>query len=394
MSHSNAATPSKPHALATIAIHAGGHPDVETGAIAPPIHLSTTYEHPADTSMLTGYIYQRYKNPTQDRLEAALAALESDARDAPAHALFYGTGLAAVAGVVAQFRPGMRILLADDCYFAARKLMLLEAARIGFEVELVDMTDDSALQSAFSKKPDWVWAETPSNPLLKITDIARLAQRCQAAKATLVVDATFATPALLQPLALGADVVMHSATKYLAGHSDCMGGVLVMRSTSLYQQLADTRTLQGNTASPFAAWLTLRGIRTLLARLRWQCESAAKIASALAAHPRVARVHYPGLPSHPQHAIAKAQMRDFGAMLSFELAGENAAAQRAHAIAVASRLQLFINATSLGSVESLVEHRQSSEGPSSTSPPGLLRLSIGLEASADLLADLMQALDE
>lgn len=377
--------------LATLAVHAGGAPDPGTGAVAPPIHLSTTFEHPADVALLDGYIYQRYSNPTQDRLETALAAIESP--DAPAQALFFATGMAAVAAIIATLRPGQRVLLADDTYFAARTLMRVESERIGFRCQQVDFTDVDATQLAFAEPVNLVWAETPSNPLLKVTDIAHLARLARASGARLVVDATFATPVLLQPLALGADVVMHSATKYLAGHSDCMGGALVMRDEDFYRTLYEVRKLHGATASPFAAWLTLRGLRTLLPRLHWQCRSAHHVAQMLVPHPSVAKVHFPGLPDHPQHQVAKAQMRDAGAMLSFEVRADSASAARARAIAVAQRLKLFTNATSLGSVESLVEHRQSSEGPTSTTPAGLLRLSIGLEAVEDLIADLTQALE-
>ena len=378
--------------FATLAVHAGGEPDAQTGAIAPPIHLSTTFEHPADTELLDGFIYQRYGNPTQDRLETALAVLESKGSATPAKALFFATGMAAVSSVLARLKPGQRVILADDGYFAARKLMGIEAQRIGFALDLVDLTDADALQSAFSTPVDLVWAETPSNPLLKVTDIARLSSYCKKSDALLVVDATFATPALLKPLALGADVVMHSATKYMAGHSDCMGGALIMRKDSLYEELAELRKLHGNTASPFAAWLTLRGLRSLPARLAWQCRSAVQIAEFLSKHASVAKVHFPGLASHPQHQVAALQMCEFGAMLSFEVHANPVDGGRAKALTVAAKLKLFINATSLGSVESLVEHRQSAEGPSSTTPPSLLRLSIGLEAAQDLLADLAQAL--
>ncbi len=373
-------------------MHAGGEPDAQTGAIAPPIHLSTTFEHPADTALLDGFIYQRYGNPTQDRLETALAALESEGSDLPAKALFFATGMAAVSAILARLKPGQRVILADDGYFAARKLMGIEAQRIGFTLDSVDLTDASALHAAFSAPVDLVWAETPSNPLLKVTDIARLSRYCRASGALMVVDATFATPALLKPLALGADVVMHSATKYMAGHSDCMGGALVMRDGSIFEELAELRKLHGSTASPFAAWLTLRGLRSLPARLAWQCRSAAQIAEFLITHPAVAKVHFPGLAGHPQHAVAASQMREFGAMLSFEVHQDAIDSGRAKAIAVAAKLKLFINATSLGSVESLVEHRQSAEGKASTTPPSLLRLSIGLEAAQDLIADLAQAL--
>lgn len=368
--------------IETLAVHAGFHVDPQTRALSQPIHLATTFEHPADSALNTGYLYQRYTNPTQEQLESALSTLEG-----AKHSVFFATGMAAAAAMLHTVAPGSRVLLADDTYFAVRKLFIDEGARMGITCELVDMTDLPALERALEQPCALVWMETPSNPLIKVTAISAVAQRARAAGAQSVVDATFATPVLLSALALGADVVMHSTTKYLSGHSDNMGGSLSLNDDALHARLFEVRKLLGGTASPFAAWLTLRGIRSLAARLRWQCESAQKIAEFLQAHPQVLATHYPGLPSHEGHHIARVEMRGFGGMLSFQVRGD-----RARAIAVASALRLFTNATSLGSTESLVEHRQSVEGPSSTTPGNLLRLSIGLEHVEDLIADLAQAL--
>jgi cystathionine gamma-synthase len=278
--------------------------------------------------------------------------------------------------------------MADDTYFAVRKLAQTWFPRWRLELSLVDMCDVAAVRAALRPNTRCLWVETPSNPLIKLTSVSAIAEVARSAQATLVVDATFATPMLLQPLALGADVVLHSTTKYLAGHSDVTGGALVFaRNQGLAEAVRDSRKLLGAVASPFASWLVLRGIRTLAARMDWHQRNAAAVARFLATHPRVARVHYPGLDSHPQHATAVAEMRGYGGMLSFEVAGS-----RADAIAVAGRLRLFVNATSLGGFESLVEHRESTEGPGTSTPAQLLRLSVGLEHSEDLMADLAQAL--
>ncbi len=370
------------HQLETRLVHAGSALDA-TGAVAPAIHMSTTFVHPADSALLDGYLYQRYSSPTQEQLEVALAELEGAPR-----ALFFATGLAAAAAMLHTLKPGARVLLADDTYFAIRKLFLDEGERIGMRCELVDMTDLAAVKHALSTPADMVWLESPSNPLIKITDIESVSRCAKSAGAVVVVDATFCTPLLLRPLSLGADVVLHSTTKYLSGHSDNMGGSLTLISEPLYLRLFELRKLLGGTASPFAAWLTLRGIRSLAARLSWMCASAKQVAAFLSTHPKVAKVHYPGLPTHPNHSVAARQMKDFGAMLSFETQGS-----RADSIAIAQRLKVFTNATSLGSVESLVEHRQSVEGKTSTTPDTLLRLSIGLEHATDLIADLRQALE-
>ena len=368
--------------IETLAVHAGFHIDPQTKSLSQPIHMATTFEHPADSALNDGYLYQRYTNPTQEQLEIALGVLEGGGE-----ALFFATGLAAAAAMLHTLKPGDRVILADDTYFAIRKLFLDEGGRMGLRCELVDLTDSGAVQTALAQPAALVWMETPSNPLIKVTDVEFVAKLAKAAGAKSVVDATFATPILLKPLDLGSDVVLHSTTKYLSGHSDNMGGSLVTRDQALRARLFELRKLLGGTASPFAAWLTLRGIRTLPCRLAWHCDSAEKIAAFLAGHPNVEKTHYPGLATHAGHAIAARQMQRFGGMLSLQVRGD-----RARAILVASRLKLFTNATSLGSTESLVEHRQSVEGPTSSTPDNLLRLSVGLEHVDDLIADLAQAL--
>ena len=370
--------------IETLAVHAGFRVDPQTRALSQPIQLATTFEHPADSALNDGYLYQRYSNPTQEQLESALSALEG-----AKHSVFFATGLAAAAAMLHTLQPGSRVILADDTYFAIRKLFVDEGARMGIHCTLVDLTNLTALEQALAQLCALVWMETPSNPLIKVTDVQAVAQRAHAAGAKSVVDATFATPILLSPLALGADVVLHSTTKYLSGHSDNMGGCLSLNDETLYARLFEVRKLLGGTASPFAAWLTLRGIRSLPARLKWHCDSAQKVAEFLQAHAGVEATHYPGLPNHAGHAVAKAQMRRFGGMLSFQVRGD-----RARSIAVASALKIFTNATSLGSTESLVEHRQSVEGPTSSTPDNLLRLSIGLEHVDDLIDDLAQALEQ
>lgn len=367
----------------TLAVHAGGQIDRETGAVAPPIHLSTTFEHPPDSAQITGYQYARYANPTQDRLEQALAAL-----DGGALARVYASGMAAVTALLQNLPAGGHVLMADDTYFAVRKLAQTWFPRWGLTLDLVDMSVPAAVLAALRPNTCCLWAETPSNPLIKLSPLRQLAAIARAAGARLVVDATFATPLLLQPLALGADVVMHSTTKYLAGHSDVTGGALVFaRDDDFARAVSDARKLHGAIANPFASWLTLRGLRTLAPRLEWQQRNAGAIAAFLSGNARVAAVHYPGLASHPQRALVGPEMRGPGGMLSFEVAGGREAA-----LAVAGRLKLFINATSLGGYESLVEHRRSTEGPGSRTPEGLLRLSVGLEHADDLVADLDLAL--
>ena len=370
--------------IETLAARAGSRPDPTSGALSVPLQLATTFEHTPDGQLPQGWLYQRYDNPTQQETEQALAALDGAAR-----ALLFPTGMAAGATALQALPAGSHVVLCDDSYFSFRALAAQQFPRWGLTWSLADFSDADAVRAALRPETRLLWAETPSNPLLKVCDIAALAGIAHAAGAQLLVDGTFAPPVLQQPLALGADIVLHSATKYLGGHGDVMGGVLAFREDGAHAaDCHGLRLLAGATASPFAAWMILRGVRTLPARMAWHCANAKQIAAALQAHPRVARVHYPGLPDHPQHAVAAAQMRDFGGMLSFEVDHGEAAA-----LAVAGRLHLFTNATSLGSTESLVEHRASIEGPTSTTPRGLLRLSVGLEHAQDLLDDLAQALD-
>jgi cystathionine gamma-synthase len=369
----------------TIAIHAGGEPDEETGAIAPPIHLATTFEMTADSRQFKGYRYAREANPTQTRLEEALAAM-----DGGEAALAFASGMAAGAALAQSCPPGSRIVFTDDSYYAFRLLARDYLDRFGFTCDFAALRDPEALAAALRTPAALVWAETPSNPLMNITDIAEVARLSHQAGARLLVDGTFATPALQRPLELCADLVLHSTTKYIGGHSDVLGGALIFaRRDDLFDRVLHSRRVLGGVASPFSAWLMLRGARSLAARMRVHSENAAAVAAFLERHPKVERVHYPGLPSHPGHAVARRQMSAFGGMLSFEVKGG-----RDRAIAVVAGVRFFARATSLGGVESLMEHRWSTEGPGSTTPESLIRVSVGLEHPDDLIADLERALAE
>lgn len=369
--------------LETRAVHAGGEPDKETGAVAPPIHLATTFQHGPAGERVATYEYQRESNPTQDRLEAALAALEGGAA-----ALTFASGMAAMTALLDSLPAGSDVLIPDDCYTGLRVLGAEFLPQRGIAVRAVNMGDPGSVRAALMPATKLIWAETPSNPQLKIADIAALATIARDHGALLACDNTFATPVLQRPLAFGADVVMHSTTKYFGGHSDVMGGALVFaRRDTFFDAVAHRRHITGGIVSPFNAWLILRGCRSLPARMAWHCGNARRVADFLAAHPAIEAVHYPGLASHPNHAIATRQMSDFGGMLSFRVKGGRAAALR-----VAGKLQLILNATSLGGAESLIEHRASVEGPNPVSPQNLLRFSVGLEHADDLIADLEQAL--
>ena len=368
--------------LETLAIHAGAGPDAATGAVVPPIHLATTFQHGPAGERIAGYEYQREGNPTQDRLEAALATLE----DGEA-ALAFASGMAAITALLESLPNGSSVLIPDDCYSGLRFLAQEFLPERGIAATMIDMADLDAMQAAAAGVA-LIWAETPSNPRMKVCDIAALAQIAHDAGAMLVCDNTFATPMLQQPLALGADAVMHSTTKYFGGHSDVLGGALVFaRRDDHLARVAHRRHLTGAVLAPFSAWLTLRGFRSLPARMAMHCSNARKLAQFLSTHPAVERVNYPGLASHPGHAIAAKQMRDFGGMLSIELRGGRDAALMA-----ARKLRVFTNATSLGGCESLVEHRASVEGAKPFSPQNLLRISVGLEHADDLIADFGQAL--
>ncbi len=369
----------------TKAVHAGGHIDEETGAVAPPIHLSTTFKRNAsDGQPVRGYSYIRDHNPTQTRLEEALATIDSAEA-----ALAFASGMAAAAALFQSLPAGSHVLLPDDGYYSVRILASDFFPRWGLTHDLLAMDDLDAVRHAVRANTRAIWCESPSNPLMKIVDIRSLAAIAHDAGALLIADGTFATPALQRPIELGADVVLHSTTKYLGGHSDVQGGALAFRQRNeLFANAENVRTIAGGVASPFNSWLVLRGIRTLAPRMRMHSENARAVAQFLAGHPRVEQIHYPGLSSHPGHDIAARQMSDFGGMMSFRVRGG-----RQEALAVAAKTKVFTRATSLGGVESLIEHRASSEGPTSRTPPNLLRMSIGLEHAQDLIADLEQALD-
>jgi cystathionine gamma-synthase len=367
----------------TIAIHAGSEVDEVTGAVAPPIHLSTTFERNVEGETPRGFSYIRDGNPTQDRLEVALAAIE-----AAQAALSFASGMAAAATLLQSLPPAAHVLLPDDCYYALRALGSDVASRWGLTFSSADLADLAAAERALTSSTRLLWIETPSNPLMKIVDIEALVKMAHARGALAVVDGTFATPVLQRPIELGADVVLHSSTKYLGGHSDVQGGSLAFaRRDDLFERAEEARTLTGGVASPFNSWLVMRGIRSLSARMRVHSENAMAVAAFLARHDRVAQVFYPGLATHPGHDVSRRQMSAFGGMLSFLVRGD-----REEALAVTGRTQLFTRATSLGGVESLIEHRASSEGPASKTPPNLLRLSVGLEHPDDLVEDLRQAL--
>jgi cystathionine gamma-synthase len=368
--------------LETIAVRAGAEIDSLTGALAPPLYLSTTFEHGPAAEAVHGFLYARQKNPTQSRLEGALRDLEGGAA-----ALVFSSGMAAATAVLQTLVPGSHVLFSDDIYIDVRNLMrdFLPLWRI--ESSTADLRDKEALRGALRPATRLVWIETPSNPLLNIIDIAAVAEIAHAAGAQLLVDNTFATPVLQRPLSLGADVVLHSTTKYCGGHSDVQGGCVIVKSQELYDKLFRVREILGAIASPFNSWLILRGLRSLPCRIERHSANAGAVAAALAASPAVEAVFYPGLPSHIGYHVARCQMSNFGGMLSFLVRGG-----REEALRVASRVKLFVNATSLGGVESLIEHRASSEGKASNAPQNLLRLSVGLEHSDDLIEDLLQAL--
>ena len=368
----------------TLAVHAGGAPEPATGAVMPSIHLSTTFERAKDGSYPSGYDYIRGGNPNRRSLEAALAQLEGGAS-----AIAFASGMAASHAVFQALAPGDHVIAPLDAYFGTAKLLRTQLERWGLEASFVEMSDAAAVQAALRPSTRLIWTETPSNPTMAVTDLRAIVAIAKSRRALTACDNTWATPFLQRPLELGIDLVMHSTTKYLSGHSDAMGGVVVAREDGeVAERLRALQSDGGAVPSPFDSWLVLRGIRTLPWRMRAHCSNAAAVAAFLAGHPRVERVHYPGLASDPGHAVASAQMAEPGGMLSFVVRGG-----RAEAFDVAARLQLFIRATSLGGPESLVEHRASIEGAATRAPEGLLRLAIGLEHPDDLVEDLRQALE-
>lgn len=369
--------------LETLAVHAGHAPDPATGAVSPPIYLSTNFARESDGSLPHGFLYARSENPTRVALESALAALEGGEA-----ALAFASGMAATSAVFQSLAPGDHVIAPTDAYYGTAKALREIFQRWGLSSSFVNFADAGEVERAVTSATRLIWMETPSNPTLAVTDIAAVARIARASGAFAVCDNTWATPLLQRPLELGADVVMHATTKYLAGHGDVTGGGLVLGANGeLAARLRTVQTIGGAVPSPFDCWLVHRGIRTLAYRMRGHCDNAERVASFLKAHPAVEAVHYPGLPDDPGHALAKRQMARFGGMVSVRIRGGAPAA-----LGVVARVRLFTRATSLGGPESLVEHRASSEGPGSRTPPGLLRLSVGLEHPDDLIEDLDRAL--
>lgn len=372
----------------TRAIHAGNTADPLTGAVVPPIYQVSTYKQDGVGGLRGGYEYSRSANPTRTALEENLAALEGGRRG-----LAFASGLAAEDCLLRTLLvPGDHVVIPNDAYGGTFRLFAKVVQRWGVDFSVADTSDVEAVRAAVNDRTKVIWVETPSNPLLGITDIAAVADVARTAGAKLVVDNTFASPYLQQPLSLGADVVVHSLTKYMGGHSDVVGGALVTADEALGEELAYHQNAMGAVAGPFDSWIVLRGIKTLAVRMDRHSENAGKIVEMLAQHPKVTQILYPGLPEHPGHEIAAKQMKAFGGMISFRVAGGEAAA-----VEVCNRAKLFTLGESLGGVESLIEHpgrmtHASVAGSALEVPADLVRLSVGIENVDDLLADLRQAL--
>ena len=372
----------------TVALHAGQEPDPQTGAVVPAIHQSSTFKQDGVGGLRGGYEYSRSANPTRTALEECLAAIEGGTRG-----LAFASGLAAEDTALRTLcQPGDHVVIPDDAYGGTYRLFARVLGRWGVEHTPVALSDVDAVRASLRPNTRLIWVETPTNPLLGIADIAQLAAVAHEAGALLVVDNTFASPYLQQPLSLGADVVVHSTTKYLGGHSDVVGGALVAGDAEIGEQLAFHQNAMGAVAGPFDSWLVLRGIKTLAVRMDRHNENAAAVAAMLQEHPKVAAVLYPGLPDHPGHETAAKQMRGFGGMVSFRVHGGEAAA-----VEVVNRTKVFTLAESLGGVESLIEHpgrmtHASAAGSPLEVPDDLVRLSVGIENVRDLVEDLQQAL--
>ncbi|WP_329313220.1 cystathionine gamma-synthase [Streptomyces sp. NBC_01262] len=372
----------------TLAIHAGQAADAQTGAVVTPIYQVSTYKQDGVGGLRGGYEYSRSANPTRSALEENLAALEGGRRG-----LAFASGLAAEDCLLRTIlSPGDHVVIPDDAYGGTFRLFAKVVERWGVRWSVANTSDPAAVREAIRPETKAIWVETPSNPMLGITDIEVLADIARHAGARLVVDNTFASPYLQQPLALGADVVVHSTTKYMGGHSDVVGGALVAADAGLGEELAYHQNAMGAVAGPFDAWLVMRGIKTLAVRMDRHSENATKVAELLRSHPRVEQVYYPGLPEHAGHDIAVKQMKAFGGMVSFRVAGGEEAA-----VEVCNRARLFTLGESLGGVESLIEHpgrmtHASAAGSALEVPADLVRLSVGIESADDLLADLRQAL--
>ncbi|MGW0701398.1 cystathionine gamma-synthase [Streptomyces sp. NPDC002867] len=376
------------HSFETRAIHAGNTADPLTGAVVPPIYQVSTYKQDGVGGLRGGYEYSRSANPTRTALEENLAAIEGGRRG-----LAFASGLAAEDCLLRTLlKPGAHVVIPNDAYGGTFRLFAKVVERWGVDFSVADTSDPAAVRAAVNDRTRLIWVETPSNPLLGITDIAAVADVARTAGAKLVVDNTFASPYLQQPISLGADVVVHSLTKYMGGHSDVVGGALIAADAGLGEELAYHQNAMGAVAGPFDAWLVLRGIKTLPVRMDRHSENAARVAEMLTKHPKVTSVLYPGLPEHPGHEVAAKQMKAFGGMVSFRVEGGESAA-----VEVCNRAELFTLGESLGGVESLIEHpgrmtHASVVGSALEVPGDLVRLSVGIEAADDLLADLKQAL--
>jgi cystathionine gamma-synthase len=377
------------HGFSTKAIHAGQAPDPTTGAVILPIHPSSTYAQDGVGGTRSGYEYSRSANPTRTALQECLAALEGGR-----HAVAFGSGMGASDVLLrVLLSPGDHIVIPHDAYGGTFRLVDKVLRPWGIEHTPVDLADVAALRAALRPETRAIWCETPTNPLLGIADIAAVADVAREAQARLVVDNTFASPYLQSPLALGADVVLHSTTKYIGGHSDVVGGALITSDDALAEQLLFTQNAVGSVPSPFDAWLTLRGVKTLAVRMERHSDNAERVVAFLTGHPAVAEVYYPGLPEHPGHEAAAKQMRRFGGMVSIRLRGGREAALR-----VCAATEVFTLAESLGGVESLIEHpgqmtHMSVAGSALQVPDDLVRLSVGIEDVEDLVEDLRNALD-
>ena len=370
--------------IETLSIHAGREVERETGAVAPSIRLSSTFERGPDGSYPSGYVYTRMANPGRSALEQCLAALEGGAE-----AFAFASGSAASLALFSLLRPGDHVIAPIECYHGTTKQLRELIAPYGISCSFVDLTQSAELEAALTERTRLVWIETPSNPLLQLSDIARLSELAHERGALVCVDNTFATPLWQRPFELGADLIVHSSTKYFGGHSDVLGGALIVKQAGpLCEQLRNYQSTSGAVPSAFDCWLIRRSLTTFPWRVRGQSQNAQRVAEFLSQDERVERALYPGLPGHPGHDLALRQMRSgYGAVVSFCVRGGRDAA-----FACAARTKLFTRATSLGGVESLIEHRASVEGPHSVTPDNLLRLSIGLEHADDLLADLDNAL--
>jgi cystathionine gamma-synthase len=370
--------------IETIAIHAGNHPDETSGAIVQPINLASTFQRSADGSYPKGHKYSRTSNPNRVSLEECVSKLEGGEAAAA-----FSSGSAAAMGIFQSLSSGDHVIVPDDMYHGIATMLRNIFSRWNLEVSFVNMQDLDEVKKSFQSNTKLVLVETPSNPMLKITDIAAIADIAHYHMAICACDNTFATPILQRPFDLGADLIFHATTKYLGGHSDVIGGIVVSKKDDdFFKKIREVQQVGGAVPAPFDCFMTLRGIRTLAIRMKVHSENAMAVSKFLSNHPKIEKVFYPGLETHDGHALASTQMSAYGGMISFLFKGDDAETRE-----VASKVQLFTRATSLGGVESLIEHRASMEGPHSKTPTNLLRLSIGIENIDDLIADLSQALN-